>query len=948
MDNIADILNKKTIFITGATGFLGTALVERLLRCAGDCQIVLLIRSSSRTSALKRLEKDLLNNDCFDPLKKQLGERFRDVVSSRVTVVEGDVTRPSLGLDQQGMEQLARCDIVIHSAATVAFDSPLDSAIEINLLGPSRVAQAIRDASELRSRYIAERQDSQAGQGTQPTQATQPTQDSQTTQDSQNTYPATHLVSISTAYVAGTHQGNAEEMLATQAIARNRSSRTTATVTTDVYIDAEIDFARRLRSDLQAESRRPERLKGFVSAARKEMGSAGPHLLAERSERLRQDWVKESMVEAGKSRSQSMGWPDAYAFTKALGERMLTEQYRDIPISIVRPSIIESAISQPYPGWIRGFRMAEPIIISYAKGLLKEFPGTPEGIIDVIPVDMVVSAIMAVAAHGPSFPETTEPSTSFPLQSAETAQESDTAATKQDGNAIAKKSTRETAQHADPPVAVYHVATGSRNPLRYGTLVDLVKEWFSANPLYDADGQPIDVPEWSFPGRGRVQAQLKRSIKMLALLERINGTVPIHSFGQDLSAKLEESRTKAERALAYAELYGAYTETDAVFMVNRLLALYSLLHDDDKQEYCFDPATIDWDAYVRQIHLPSVISHARVRTSPTSTRSASRSERALRAILSPDREMAVFDLENTLISANVVDSYLWLANRHLDGSDRLSVISKLAVQLPRLVMMDRKDRGDFLRTFYRLYENADIDELQKDALEFFHSYIMNRSYPAGFARLKKHRNLGHRTVLITGSLDFLVAPLQPLFDEIICAKLDAKDSKATGRLASSPPTGEARALLLARYAETNGIDLSQSVAYGDSVSDLPLLESVGFPVAVNADQKLSAMAKKRGWHSETWKTAAPQAKQLVAIPPQAGGRRLTDLLLSKAFDMMSQNQRSGYRRTVGESGMKSGGMRRHRVSPDKSDEIAPKLASAEVRGTRSERDEKSRNEKDSK
>ncbi len=890
MDSIASILNKKVIFITGATGFLGTALVERLLRCTDECQIVLLIRSSPRTSALRRLDKDLLNNDCFDPLREQLGDQFHDVVSSRVTVVEGDVTRPGLGLDQQGMEQLARCDIAIHSAAAVAFDSPLDSAIEINLLGPSRLAQAIRDASTLRMQHIAE------------TQATQQIQDAST---------ATHLISISTAYVAGTHQGNAEEVLSTQAIARNRSSRTTTTVTTDVDIEAEIDFARRLRSDLQAESRRPERLKNFVSAARKEMGSAGPHLLAERSERLRQDWVKESMVEAGKMRSQSMGWPDAYAFTKALGERMLTQQYQDIPISIVRPSIIESAISQPYPGWIRGFRMAEPIIISYAKGLLKEFPGTPEGIIDVIPVDMVVSAILAVAAHGPSLPENEQPSMSTPLRSVST-----------------------TSQTNNPPVAVYHVATGSRNPLRYGTLVDLVKEWFSANPLYDTDGQPIDVPEWSFPGRGRVQTQLKRSIKVLSSLERINSAIPVHSFGQDLSARLEESRTKAQRALTYAELYGAYTETDAVFMVDRLLTLYSTLHDDDKREYCFDPATIDWATYVRQIHLPSVVSHARVRTSPTSTRSVSRSGRALKAILSPDREMAVFDLENTLVSANVVDSYIWLATRHLSGSDRLSVISKLVVQLPRLIAMDRKDRGDFLRTFYRFYENADIDALQKDALEFFHSYIMNRSYPAGIARLKKHRNLGHRTVLITGSLDFLVAPLQPLFDEIICARLDVKDKRATGRLASPPPTGEARALLLARYAEANDIDLSQSVAYGDSVSDLPLLESVGFPVAVNADQKLSAMAKKRGWHSENWKTAAPQAKQLTAIPPLSNGQSLTGFLLSRAFGMMSQVRQDKARQGPGSPDAGSASTMRHTALYDRSDQIAPKLASAEVRDTR--------------
>ena len=68
-------------------------------------------------------------------------------------------------------------------------------------------------------------------------------------------------------------------------------------------------------------------------------------------------------------------------------------------MTIIRPSIIESALAEPRPGWIRGFRMAEPIIISYARGLLREFPGVPEGVTDVIPVDLVVAAIIAVAGE---------------------------------------------------------------------------------------------------------------------------------------------------------------------------------------------------------------------------------------------------------------------------------------------------------------------------------------------------------------------------------------------------------------------------------------------------------------------------------------------------------------------------------------------------------------------
>ena len=68
------------------------------------------------------------------------------------------------------------------------------------------------------------------------------------------------------------------------------------------------------------------------------------------------------------ARADALGWPDAYAYTKALGEKALCENRGDIPVSFVRPSIIESSLAEPYPGWIRGFRMAEPVIISYARG----------------------------------------------------------------------------------------------------------------------------------------------------------------------------------------------------------------------------------------------------------------------------------------------------------------------------------------------------------------------------------------------------------------------------------------------------------------------------------------------------------------------------------------------------------------------------------------------------
>src|SRR6185312_3717725 len=147
----------------------------------------------------------------------------------------------------------------------------------------------------------------------------------------------------------------------------------------DIGLDwrTEVTAARRLRGDAEAASRLPDQLARFRHDARRELGAAGAPALAAKTESLRQDWVRDQLVRAGRSRAASVGWPDAYAFTKALGEQALTDTKGAVPVSIVRPSIIESALTEPNPGWIRGFRMAEPVIISYARGLLKEFPGVP-------------------------------------------------------------------------------------------------------------------------------------------------------------------------------------------------------------------------------------------------------------------------------------------------------------------------------------------------------------------------------------------------------------------------------------------------------------------------------------------------------------------------------------------------------------------------------------------
>ena len=169
---ISESLSGKRIAITGSTGFLGTALVERLLRNAPDCDLVLLVRPTRRNSAQRRVEREIFRNDAFDVLRAQWGEEFEETCERRVSVVSGDVSNDGLGLNEQDRALFVSCDVVIHSAATVSFDSPLDSSIEINLLGPNRVIQLLSEA---------------------------------------NVTP--HLVAVSTCYVAGNRRGAANEEL---------------------------------------------------------------------------------------------------------------------------------------------------------------------------------------------------------------------------------------------------------------------------------------------------------------------------------------------------------------------------------------------------------------------------------------------------------------------------------------------------------------------------------------------------------------------------------------------------------------------------------------------------------------------------------------------------------------------------------------------------------------
>jgi thioester reductase-like protein len=508
---VRETLANRHILLVGVTGFIGKVwLVDLLENVSNISKITLLVRRNRTTSAQRRFEKIIEESPAFDTLQARHGRQLGAFLREKVEVVEGDVSQRGLGLDEATQARLTKSlDLIVNSAGLTDFNPDLREALASNVDSAKHLLEFLRKCSHAA------------------------------------------LMHLSTCYVVGMRDGRVAE-----AVEDNY------TPAQDPNFDAqrEVDSLREMIGRIEARAESPELTRAL---RRQVLGRAGDPSAVPAEEldgvlkRNRVRWARNRLLRVGMRRAQHLGWPNTYTFTKSLGESLLTRHGQDLPIAIVRPSIVESSTRSPFVGWNEGINTSGPL--SYLLGTtFRQLPTNERKCLDVIPVDMVCRGMTLIAAA-----------------------------------LVARRNAR-----------VYQLATSAVNPVNMGRSIELTglahrKHYRTQQGLehwFKVKFETIPVSKQRYE---RLSIPMQK-----AVVSRINRAATTLRMKKAPLARQERDLLRVEKLI---ELYEPFIlHNEHAFECENARLLSAALSPEERALFAFDPESIDWWDYWINIHIPAL------------------------------------------------------------------------------------------------------------------------------------------------------------------------------------------------------------------------------------------------------------------------------------------------------------------------------------------------------
>ncbi len=209
--------------------------------------------------------------------------------------------------------------------------------------------------------------------------------------------------------------------------------------------------------------------------------------------------------------------------------------------------------------------------------------------------------------------------------------------------------------------------------------------------------------------------------------------------------------------------------------------------------------------------------------------------------------LAIFDLDNTLLAGD--SDYLWgqfLVERGLVDRETYDRANK---DFYARYKAGTLDIHEFLRFSLKPLTEHPAEELHQLRAEFVDSHIRPIVTRAALALVEEHKRRSHRTLIITATNRFITAPIAELFevDALLATTPELKDGRYTGEVIDTPTFREGKVEALNQWLDAQTKPVDRTWFYSDSLNDLPLLERVDRPVAVDPDDTLQETARERGW-----------------------------------------------------------------------------------------------------